>query len=197
MRIQARIIRAAAVGLAAVVLITSVGHAQPVTSQLRSRTSEADVLPQSSSFDVTAVNQAASISASIGQTLIGWDEFVAQYGFGAGVWHFVQDPILVAVTPRKVIGELALLQNYPNPFSHTTRIDLTVPNRDHVSLRLFDVRGRTIATLVDEELAPGEYQIEVTANSLAPGLYFYQMQTSNKTFNRKLLLLESGGVNLR
>lgn len=197
MRIQEKIIWAGAAGLIATLLITSAVPAQPVTSQLRTRGTETEVSVQADPLGVTAVNGPPTISASIGQILIGWDEAAEQYGFGAGVWHFIQAPTLVAVTPGNAIGELALFQNYPNPFQHTTRIDFTVPTRDHISLRLFDVSGRAIAILIDKELAPGEYQVVVTANSLAPGLYFYRMQTSKEVFNRKLLLLESSGVNLR
>ncbi|MFQ5674815.1 MAG: T9SS type A sorting domain-containing protein [bacterium] len=74
--------------------------------------------------------------------------------------------------------KFALEQNYPNPFNPTTTIRFSIPFTAKVTLKLFDLLGREVATLVDEELQPNSYNYQFEANALASGIYFYQLQAT-------------------
>lgn len=83
-----------------------------------------------------------------------------------------------------------LSQNYPNPFNPYTKIQYSVPTFCKVSLKIFDVLGREVEILIDEEKKPGVYTVEFNANKLASGVYFYQLRAPNFVSTKKLLLLK-------
>jgi hypothetical protein len=83
-----------------------------------------------------------------------------------------------------------LLQNYPNPFNPTTEIVYRINSREFVSLRVFDVLGREVATMVNEELPAGEYKRSFSAENIASGIYFYQFKAGNFSQTRRMLLLK-------
>jgi photosystem II stability/assembly factor-like uncharacterized protein len=90
----------------------------------------------------------------------------------------------------------ALEQNYPNPFNPTTNIRFRLPagqaevsDFGFASLKVFDILGREVATLVNGEMKPGSYDVTFDASKLASGLYVYQLQTSTLQETKKMLLL--------
>ncbi len=95
----------------------------------------------------------------------------------------VHDPVI------GLPAEAALYQNYPNPFNPSTTIRFNVPSKEHVELRVFDILGREVATLVREMLAPGAYTKQWNAIGMASGVYFYRLQVGNFVETRKLILL--------
>jgi hypothetical protein len=82
----------------------------------------------------------------------------------------------------------ALEQNYPNPFNPTTTINFDVPNASNVILKVYDVLGNEITTLVNEELSPGSYEATFDGSGLSSGVYFYRMQAGDFVEIRKLVL---------
>jgi hypothetical protein len=96
--------------------------------------------------------------------------------------------------------EFQLAQNYPNPFNPTTRIRFVVGAHGYTSLRVFDVLGRVVATIVDEVKAPGEYSVTFSAESgsasgkdgsnLGSGVYFYRLRSGEFIETRKLILMK-------
>jgi len=92
--------------------------------------------------------------------------------------------------PSRVPSEFALSQNYPNPFNPSTNIAFDVPRRSHVLLRVFNVLGQRVATLVDEVRSPGHYTVQWSGLSLASGVYFYSMQTESFVQTQKMVLLK-------
>lgn len=82
-----------------------------------------------------------------------------------------------------------LFQNYPNPFNPTTNIRFKIAERSNVSLIVFDILGREIANLVDEEKHAGEYSVEFNPKGLTSGIYFYQLTTAGFTSTKKMLLI--------
>jgi hypothetical protein len=83
----------------------------------------------------------------------------------------------------------ALMQNYPNPFNPATRISYELPTRSMVSLKVFDVLGREVAILANEEKEPGSYSAVWNARNSASGVYFYRLQAGSFTDVKKLVLL--------
>ena len=84
----------------------------------------------------------------------------------------------------------ALSQNYPNPFNPTTTIGYDVPKRSLVTVVVYDILGRLVETLVDEEKQPGHYEATFNASGLPSGVYFYRLQAGSFIESRKLVLLK-------
>jgi len=82
-----------------------------------------------------------------------------------------------------------LTQNYPNPFNPTTQIKFHVPNLEPVSLKIYDVNGREVATLVNELKAPGTHEVVWDAGRFASGVYFYRLSSPTFWATKKLLLV--------
>ncbi|MHC1739409.1 MAG: T9SS type A sorting domain-containing protein [Ignavibacteriaceae bacterium] len=85
-----------------------------------------------------------------------------------------------------------LNQNYPNPFNPSTLIKFSLPSGTlaPVTLRIFDLLGNEVATLINEEMVPGNYEIEFNAAKLASGVYYYILQAGSFSLTKKMLLLK-------
>jgi hypothetical protein len=83
-----------------------------------------------------------------------------------------------------------LSQNYPNPFNPATIISFSLPSKSFVSLKVFDIMGREVATIVSEEISAGNYSRQWNAAAFASGTYFYRLQAGMFTKTKKLLLLK-------
>ena len=89
-----------------------------------------------------------------------------------------------------------LNQNYPNPFNPSTKIRFTISDFGFTNLKIYDILGNEVATLVDEYKSPGSYEVEFNAGSLLPGgsltsgVYFYQLRSGNFIETKKLTLLK-------
>jgi hypothetical protein len=95
--------------------------------------------------------------------------------------------ILVGLAPL----EFTLSQNYPNPFNPATTIEFTLPADGHVVLKVYDLTGGEVATLVDQEMAGGVYQrVTFDATRLASGIYFARLVSGSQAVIRKMLLLK-------
>ena len=84
----------------------------------------------------------------------------------------------------------ALLQNYPNPFNPTTNFRFTISNLQFVTLKVFDLLGGEVATLVSEELPAGDYVRQWNAGAMSSGVYFYRMQAGAFNETKSLILLK-------
>ncbi len=85
-------------------------------------------------------------------------------------------------------GEAVLFKNFPNPFNPSTIIRYDVPLQGHVRLKVYDVTGREVAVLVDTEVAAGRHQTLFDASNLASGVYFYRLETAQKSLVQSMLL---------
>ncbi len=83
-----------------------------------------------------------------------------------------------------------LYQNYPNPFNPSTLISFDLPSTSNVSLRIFDVLGRKVATLVSGELPAGHHSYDWIPAGLASGVYYYQLISRGQVETKKLMLLK-------
>ncbi len=88
--------------------------------------------------------------------------------------------------------EFLLQQNYPNPFNPSTSIQYAISSTQFVTLKVYDLLGREVATLVNEEKPAGSYNVEFTINNLqlSTGIYFYRLQAGNYVETKKMILLK-------
>jgi len=86
--------------------------------------------------------------------------------------------------------DFSLYQNYPNPFNPTTNIKYEVPKHTNVKLEIFDVLGRSVKTLVNEEKPAGRYEIEFDCSSLASGLYYCRITAGDFIQTKKMMLIK-------
>jgi len=84
----------------------------------------------------------------------------------------------------------ALSQNYPNPFNPTTVISYSVPQESFVSLKVYNILGKEVASLVSNQVEAGIHEVNFNASNLSSGMYFYTIKAGNFTATRKLLLLK-------
>ncbi|MGF1669172.1 MAG: T9SS type A sorting domain-containing protein [Balneolaceae bacterium] len=87
-------------------------------------------------------------------------------------------------------GRIRLNQNYPNPFNPSTVISFELPAAANVELKVFDITGREVATLVNEIRTAGMHQVQFDASNLASGMYLYRLKSNNNVLTRKLTLLK-------
>jgi hypothetical protein len=86
--------------------------------------------------------------------------------------------------------EYALYQNYPNPFNPITTIKYQIPELSFVTLKVFDVLGNEIVTLVNEDKPAGSYEVEFNATSLPSGICFYKLQAGDYVETKKMVLMK-------
>ena len=91
---------------------------------------------------------------------------------------------------KNIVEEYHLSQNYPNPFNPSTTIKYQIPNAGNVTLKVFDILGREVTTLVDEFKNEGRYEVNFNASKLASGVYIYTIRANDFTASKKLMLLK-------
>ncbi|MCZ7603620.1 MAG: T9SS type A sorting domain-containing protein [Melioribacteraceae bacterium] len=89
-----------------------------------------------------------------------------------------------------LVNTFSLQQNYPNPFNPSTTIKYSVPQLSDVSVKVYDVLGKEVATLVDAQQAQGVYEVNFNAANLASGMYIYTIQAGSFTSSKKMLLMK-------
>ncbi len=99
---------------------------------------------------------------------------------------------LVSVEDESLLipSEFNLSQNYPNPFNPSTIIAYSIPQRSNVSLKIYDIVGKEIATLVNEQKEAGLYEIKYDASKLSSGVYIYSIQAGDFLESRKMILMK-------
>ena len=94
------------------------------------------------------------------------------------------------ISDGTVPTEFSLDQNYPNPFNPTTKISYSIASNAHVTLKVFNVLGQEVATLVNKEQQPGKYVVDFNAAKLASGVYMYRIEADNTFMTKKMILLK-------
>jgi len=98
--------------------------------------------------------------------------------------------INVDESENTLIENFKLFQNYPNPFNPTTTIKFQIPKFSFVTLKIYDMLGNEITTLIQEEKNVGKYEVSFDAYQLASGIYFYKLQAGSFIETKKMLLLK-------
>lgn len=99
-------------------------------------------------------------------------------------------PASVETPQEKLPVEFQLAQNFPNPFNPTTTIKYKIPKTSFVSLKVFDILGKEVATLVNKEMLPGSYDVKFDGRLLSSGVYVYKLQTESYSQAMKMLILK-------
>ena len=92
-------------------------------------------------------------------------------------------------TRYQIPDKYLLYQNYPNPFNPSTKIRFRISNSGFVSIKVYDILGREVTTLVNDEKPAGIYEVSFDASELSSGVYFYKLRTGNYIQTKKMVLL--------
>ncbi len=135
------------------------------------------------------------VSDDAGGAIVGWYDLRAG-GYGGPydfyAQHIGSDGSVTKVNNRVsgVATEFSLSQNYPNPFNPSTKIQFSVAQAGFVTLKIYDLLGREVATLVHQDLKPSSYSVTWNASNFASGAYFYRLQSGGFVETKKLLLMK-------
>jgi len=130
------------------------------------------------------------------ETFAATDSFLFAGMAYNGVWRIPRPGIVVDVPAESNLPQtFHLSQNFPNPFNPTTTIQYTLPERARVSLKIYDVLGNEVKTLVDETQPPGVKSVVWDGKgnqgqTISSGIYFYKLQTIKSSFTKKMVLLQ-------
>lgn len=130
-----------------------------------------------------------TITDSLGYTYFGYSPGIYYYCIGIkvdGKTYGVITSVFNGLTSFPI--KFQLFQNYPNPFNPTTDIDFVIPKSTFTTLKIFDVLGREVATLLSGELNAGHHSQSWNATNYSSGVYFYTLRSGNFVETKKLLL---------
>jgi len=99
-------------------------------------------------------------------------------------------PIGIEPISTEMPASFSLYQNYPNPFNPTTNIRFDIQKTGFINIKIFDVLGREISTLVNEQLKPGTYEVDWDGSGFTSGVYFYKLSTESYTETKKMMLIK-------
>ncbi|MBP9096830.1 MAG: T9SS type A sorting domain-containing protein, partial [Ignavibacteria bacterium] len=102
-------------------------------------------------------------------------------------YYDLQNEVVIGV-PKKFV----LNQNYPNPFNPATKITFEIPKDEYISLRLYDISGREITSLINTNLSAGYHTVALNAAdyNLSSGIYFYKLNSADYSVIKKMILLK-------
>jgi photosystem II stability/assembly factor-like uncharacterized protein len=134
-------------------------------------------MPYALAFDVTVVYPNRKLR-------------VATYGNGIYERKLLENPVSVNPVSNEIVSGYSLSQNYPNPFNPVTHLEFGISDLGFVSLKVYDMMGKEIKTLVNEIKPAGNYKIEFDGSDLPSGVYYYKIESGNFTQVRKMLLIK-------
>jgi hypothetical protein len=108
-----------------------------------------------------------------------------------GIWKVSLSDIVTGIGKKtnEIPSEFILNQNYPNPFNPTTVIEYQLPKSGFVTLKVYDILGREVRTLVNGYKTPGKYSVSFDASNLSSGAYFYRLKSNSFSSIKKMLLI--------
>jgi len=124
-----------------------------------------------------------------GSSMIVWGGYGSGFENTGGVYT---NDSLVGVTNQnnKLPHEYKLFQNYPNPFNPSTTIQFEIPKPSYTKLMIYDVMGREVMVLVNEELKAGSYKVDFDGSNYSSGVYFYKLISNKFSEIKKMILMK-------
>jgi len=136
-----------------------------------------------------------SIVINLGGIVAGKVKLVITNGYRSDYWKLGEFEVYgaLALTStenfQNVPSEFVLKQNYPNPFNPSTTIIYQLPKASMVSLQIFDIQGRLVTTIINEQKSAGQYSVQFNDPSLSSGVYYYKLTAADYSAVRKMLLI--------
>jgi hypothetical protein len=136
-------------------------------------------------------NGSYTLASTIAQPIVGTSENNS-ISVLSGFWYTVQHEIATSVdqVDNAIPREFRLEQNYPNPFNPSTNIQFSIAEGGRVTLRVYDLLGREVKKLVDDEFNPGVYTVTFDAAGLSSGMYIYRIEAGSFIQTKRLVLLK-------
>lgn len=143
-------------------------------------------------FGSSRLSQTISSDFILIDTTTGIGTFIGPIGYSAVSGLVIKGSLLISDVEEssEIPVSYKLNQNYPNPFNPSTKIKFQIPNSGLVTLKVYDILGNEMATLVNEQKSAGVYEINFNASALSSGIYFYKLQAGNFIETRKMILLK-------
>lgn len=139
------------------------------------------------------INQIAAVyTVGLANNIFVNEEYIFLSDFGDGVFVFRIIDFTTSLTSgldNQSLQNSSLYQNYPNPFNPTTTIKYSIPNSGIVQIKIYDILGNEINTLLNEYIQDGTYEIEFNASGLPSGIYFYEIKSGSYLETKKMILL--------
>ena len=101
-----------------------------------------------------------------------------------------EDPLATSIEQDELPVQVALKQNFPNPFNPATNIAFELKNAEQVTLKVYNALGQEVANLVDGLRSSGQHQVNFNADGMSSGIYFYRLQTSSRSITRSMTLVK-------
>jgi hypothetical protein len=120
-------------------------------------------------------------------TNLNWDGW---YVDNINVTAYQVAPLSAGNNGALVPAKYELNQNYPNPFNPTTKINFALPKDGFVKITIFDLLGREVRTLVNENKTAGYYSVDFSGDNLSSGFYFYKMESASFVETKKMMLIK-------
>jgi hypothetical protein len=134
-------------------------------------------MPYALTFDLSIVYPNKSIRATT-------------YGNGVYERKLYQNPVSVNQVNTNQVNNFKLYQNYPNPFNPETNLEFGISKLGFVSLIIYDVNGKEVATIVNSSLNPGTYKYSFNGSDLSSGIYFYTLKTDGFSETKRMILVK-------
>lgn len=131
------------------------------------------------------------LSSTVGEPFIG-KSINTTNQLNIGFWYVYKQSTLTNLEneDETIPTVFKLEQNYPNPFNPSTIIKFAVPERSSVLIKIYDILGGEVITLVNEEMESGWYRREFNASGYSTGVYIYRMQAGNYVSTKKMILIK-------
>jgi Secretion system C-terminal sorting domain len=131
------------------------------------------------------------LSSTVGEPFVGKTGNASNQQ-NIGFWYVYKQSTITDVEKEDetIPTVFKLEQNYPNPFNPSTIIKFAVPERSNVLLKVYDILGGEVITLVNEEMDSGWYKREFNASGYSTGVYIYRMQAGSYTSTKKMILIK-------
>lgn len=136
-------------------------------------------------------NQGFTFNVSTVGSLFINSSYIFAGTYNNSIWRRDYNDIIgISKISSEIPSSYSLKQNYPNPFNPLTKIRYSIPQNTIVKLKIFDIIGKEVETLVNEKQNPGTYEVSFDASKYPSGIYFYKLETENYSEIKKMVLIK-------